>query len=1123
MSLLNRLLLSSAGLMILISVIAIAFITAVLLSYLFELSPNHKYLYLSGSALIIFYIAIRYIAVPFFRKINYSYLARRVEVFHPDLKDTLSAAIELKSNLQNNPEGYSVDLINAVIEDSSRTCSNLNFNKCVDKSPIKKRLKISTFFVLGALIVAVAYPSGFLYALRDFSSPSVKLQKPSPYIIKAVPGDMEVLKGDDVTIGARVAINPLYIDNGITPEEMNISWRYENSENYNSMPMANILNQEVADSSENLAFTSKFESVQRSFDYFLSTPKTISETYRVNVVDRPRIIDLKQRLYYPRYTRLPSVVIDENEGNIIALTGTRISLAVRCNKEIKQGKIEFENRETLPLEISGDSAAVSFTLKSDDSYHLRIVDIDGLTNPDPIHYKIFISPDSYPEVEVIRPGEDLLVGELENLPLIVRADDDFGFSSLKLVYQTKTSGLEQPEVIQNLPFIWEGEKEISVGYSWNFSGFGLIPGDEVVYYVKVWDNDSYSGYKSAESRRYSIRLPSVDQILSEFDNRRDENVAEFEEVIADQKKLNETVEELRREMLRLQETDWEKSKKIEESVGKQKDIADALDELQESISENLSNVEDNKLNSMDILEKSQKIAELIEELNSPELQEAIEKMQEALRNINQTDLKNALEDLQFSQEEYVERLEKTLEMLKRMRAEQKFDQLKELADKIAEQQAEISEESENANNEELNRLSEKQEQTEKNLDALNKGLEKMEEYNSESPVMPQESLEQLQEDIEESEIEEDMQESAQQMKTGNSKCQKSSQSAAQKARSISNQMSKMQQQMKSGQDDKVLKMLRKAFNDVIYISEIQEGLVDSLEFLDPRDSLIRFLTPEQLVLEQKTLQIRDEMDEIYEIEPRIDPSIATDLVIASGKMQGALSKLDLKSKSASKDQLEALKYLNRAGFKLVILLKPSSCMGGQGSGGGDPQNSGSSGSPSPQLSDLAKQQQGLNSSASQLANQIRRGVSHNEMMARMAAEQEAVRQGLRELLQSGGDGKDGQMGRLDDLGEEMKKVVDDYERNRVNRDTLKRQEQILTRLLDAQKSMRTQGHKKTRKAEAGEDIFRRGPGQLAETKSEIHGQLQRLREALKEDYPMEYRELIKSYITTLSERLSELE
>jgi hypothetical protein len=78
-------------------------------------------------------------------------------------------------------------------------------------------------------------------------------------------------------------------------------------------------------------------------------------------------------------------------------------------------------------------------------------------------------------------------------------------------------------------------------------------------------------------------------------------------------------------------------------------------------------------------------------------------------------------------------------------------------------------------------------------------------------------------------------------------------------------------------------------------------------------------------------------------------------------------------------------------------------------------------------------------------------------------------------------------------------------------------------LLDAQKSLRTQGYKKTRKAETTDDIIRRGPGRLAETKSEIHGQLQRLREALKEDYPMEYRQMIKDYINTLSEKLSDLD
>ena len=63
-------------------------------------------------------------------------------------------------------------------------------------------------------------------------------------------------------------------------------------------------------------------------------------------------------------------------------------------------------------------------------------------------------------------------------------------------------------------------------------------------------------------------------------------------------------------------------------------------------------------------------------------------------------------------------------------------------------------------------------------------------------------------------------------------------------------------------------------------------------------------------------------------------------------------------------------------------------------------------------------------------------------------------------------------------------------------------------------------YKKKRKAETGEDIIRAGPEEIADTRSEIHGKLKRLREALKENYPMEYRTMIKAYIDALTAKIS---
>ncbi|MBD3234915.1 MAG: hypothetical protein GF315_14420 [candidate division Zixibacteria bacterium] len=1120
---LNRFLRSIGGFALILGVIALIAAVAVFLSGAFELTPAQKSIYIISVVTVIALSLGIWVIYPLVKRTNYSFLARRVEIYHPELKDTLSASVELKRNLDDNPEGYSLEFIRAATDYASERCAGVNFNRCLDKRELLTRVKWASGLIVAVLIIAVIYPSGFLYALKDFSNPSVKFDKPDPFSIAAIPGNTEILKGDDITIGASFIANKEITNGKVKPEEVKFLWAYADDENLHSMPMKSVESEGLSDSAlAGAAFSIQMKKVNQSFDYYLVSSDIRSPRYTVSVVNKPRIIDLKQKLVYPNYTGLPPSIIDENDGNITALPGTNVTLTIESNKLLETGKLVFESAGEMPLEIKDNTAAVDFRIKSDDNYHIEIADADGLTNPDPITYNIYALPDANPEVEIIQPGEDIVIGDVKELPLLISARDDFGFNKLNLTYQVKSSGIEQPVRTAEIPLSMKNEQDIAVNHRWDITGLGLIPGDEATYYVTITDNDRYSGYKKAESRRYSIRFPSVDEILTGYDTRREENITDIEKAVANQDKLNREVEEIRREMMRLKESDWEKNKRVQEAIDKQNAINQALDDIKESIQKNQESAEQNKLNSMEILEKSQRISELLEEINSPELMEALRKLQEAMEKLDQNQLKEALENLEFSQEEYLEKLEKTLDMLKRLRAEQKFDQLRQLANKMKDEQENIEKSLEDTESQsEMERLAEQQDNVSEDLESFNEGLDKMQDFNEETPVMPEEDLAQLKQQADSSGLREDMQQASEQMKQGNKNaCSGSCQSASQKLSQLASSMESMWQQMQSGQNQEMVRIARKAFNDVLYVSQNQETLFDDLALLSPRDSTIREIAPPQHNLSQKALKIRVDLDSLYKMEPRIGPAMSNELAIAAGKMQDASRKLETKNKAASVSQEDALKYLNRVGFRLLQLLKQAN-QGGMCSGGACQRPNNQSPSSQGQLSALAGQQRSLNAKTSELAQQLRRSSSQSDAMARMAAEQEAIKEGLRQLLQESEEGSEGRLGRLDDMGEEMREVVDDFERGMVNRNTLMRQERILTRLLDAQKSLQTQGYKEERKAEAGDDIMRLGPDGLASTESDIHGNLKRLQEALNEDYPLEYRQMIKAYINSLSDKLTQ--
>ncbi|HDQ00604.1 MAG TPA: hypothetical protein ENN22_15675 [bacterium] len=98
----------------------------------------------------------------------------------------------------------------------------------------------------------------------------------------------------------------------------------------------------------------------------------------------------------------------------------------------------------------------------------------------------------------------------------------------------------------------------------------------------------------------------------------------------------------------------------------------------------------------------------------------------------------------------------------------------------------------------------------------------------------------------------------------------------------------------------------------------------------------------------------------------------------------------------------------------------------------------------------------------------------------------------------------------------MEDVVKDLQQQNISRRTINRQQQILQRLLDAQKSARKQDYSRKRKGETGKYYPAINPGALPDDLGEKNSQIQRdLLRALKEGYTKDYQDLIKKYFDAL--------
>ncbi len=184
-----------------------------------------------------------------------------------------------------------------------------------------------------------------------------------------------------------------------------------------------------------------------------------------------------------------------------------------------------------------------------------------------------------------------------------------------------------------------------------------------------------------------------------------------------------------------------------------------------------------------------------------------------------------------------------------------------------------------------------------------------------------------------------------------------------------------------------------------------------------------------------------------------------------------------------------------------------------------------------QMEQLAQQQEGLNQQSQQKGPGMPKpqpGGSKpggsSPSFQQMAARQRQIQQSLEKLGQQIQQESSNQAGTLKGIAKDMDEVLKDLQNNQVLRRTIERQQKILTRLLDAQKSLRTQSYKKERESTTGKNLMKIPPGELPEDLGERNIVLrQKLEEALKNGYTSEYKEIIRKYFEELSKEENKVE
>ncbi len=1045
-------------------------IALVILESVFYLRPILKIVLESLCTLCLLYLIARFCVLPFIRPPSLDQIALRVEQHFGGLQQHLISALQLWR--QRNREEHATALVDAAIIQAERATQHLPYETLIDrKPPIRAATAVVVLALLGLLLHA-GWPTALSGAAQRLANPQTPYTRPADTYIILQPGNVEIVGGEPLALTAQFS--------GIIPRTARLYIREKGVHTWTSF----VLPVKQAGASHH------FPNMARSFDYRLSAHDAQTPTYTATVHPRPIVTHISHRDRFPPHTAMPDR-IDQQGGDIIVPTGTQVSLTIEANKPLESAALVFDDATELPAAVSSSLAQATLTVKKDGRYRVHLRDPQMIANKDPVSYRIVALPDQPPDVRLLRPGQDIDLTESMRVSLVAEAFDDYGISRLELRYR------KDDDTDHILPIITTPGREIETSYNWDMSNLNLLPGDQITYRIRAYDNNPRPSF--GETATFTIRMPSLFEIHREADKTQRESIDEIETVQQRGRELDTRLKELARDMLTKDKLDWQEKRELEKVRQTQEQLAEQIESTAEQLDRALDRLQESGLLEDDTLQKLEELQILLSQIRTPELADVMKKLDEAIKKADANMVREALEQFQMEREKFRETLDRTLALLQRVQRQQTLDALNQKLEELAQAQDQITQNIEREPAEDLTRRQARiARDTEQLRTELQQAAEKMD-----SPT--DSDLNQIADAIQNKQLTPRMDQVRQDLAMGQrQRAEKNSDSLARDMQNLSQSLAQSRQRFIQRQKAEIARELNRVLHDLLTLSQAQERTAQRANEAGNRDDTAPLALDQARAMTGASRMAQRLMDASQKTF-FIPPSAQAALGHALNKMEGAAEQLNAgNANQASQLAREALGEINRAALMVQNALGQ---LASSESGTGFEEMMA-------KMAQLAQQQGALNAQTENLFGQQGGQPSWQKLAAQQRAIQEALNALRGELARQQRE----MLGDLGKIASDMRETSRELLQRRVAPQTLMRQRQILSRLLDAQQAMRSRGKSKKRQARTGENLTYRGPGSLPADLGEADNPLRHLmRDALKEGYSPEYQALIRRYFENLIE------
>jgi len=1025
----------------------------------------------------VLYPLIRYAIVPVMRPPHIETVALKLEQHFGGLQQQLISALQLWA--EKDHANQSRPLIEAAIERANQETAALNFEEIINRRRTRRFALICVGMVAICLISQRVWPASLSGAGARLSHPLTTFEPPPETYLIVRPGDAEVVAGESFEIIAELS--------GIVPRKARLFTRENEKEEWTQLVLP--VRQTTA--------RHKFAAVRRSFSYYFAAHNARTQIYMLTVMERPLVTRVVHHDTFPEHTHLPDR-LNQQGGDIVVPSGTIVSLDIETSQIISEAWLLMNDEHRITTQVSDALAQVSLTIGQDARYTIELRDPFMIRNRDPVAYRIVALPDRPPDVRLLRPGNAEL-GEAMSVMVSAEAFDDYGITKMEVRYTINEQSKDgiKPMTLAN------NSRETTADVTWDLAALGLLPGDRVMYHVRAYDNNPIANY--GESQIFAIRFPSLYEIHQAAERAQQESLDAMEDVQSRSQDLTEKLETMARELLNNDKLDWQDKQQLDEAIQTQEDMTHQMQMTADQLAETLEKLEDSGLLKDDTLQKLEELQELLDQIQSPAMQEAMEKLQEAMQTADSELVRKALEDFKTEREKFQESIDRTIALLKRVQQQQTLDALTKKLEALAESQNKITED---AQKDILpDALARRQEQVTDDTGKLENELRSSAEEFSQSEPTDQQ-LQELAEQMKQKQLTDRMDKTQQDLASNQqSSAQKRSGDIARDLQETARQMNQIRQQFTNRQKAEIARELSRALHDLLTLSKAQEQTTQQAEKTKNRDQTAPLALDQARTItgaNRMAKRLQDASQKTFFLPPQAGAALGEALL----KMENAAGHLNSgNAQQAAQDARHAMASLNRAA-KMVQGALGQISSSESGTGFEELMK---------QMAQLSQQQGDLNAQTERLFGKPQPGQGQPGL-EQLAARQRAIQQALEELRQELARQQQQMLGDLGKVVSDMDQTARELQRHHLTPETRHRQQQILSRMLDAQKSMRERGKSRLREAESGKNVAYHGPGSLPTNLGESKNPLrQYLRDALKEGYPTEYQGLIRRYFESLIE------